>query len=167
MYAARDGETWEGTGNAYTLTLQPNGAAIHNEYTDEHQSYALDDVEFGLRWWLDEVSTEKHGPDSIKPIRLPRQHVVDGLFVMELDIEFRDPPSDVWLGRACRSLSKHDEVNATWTTTSPTDGKLRLASTRDFKDADLWVWMLRAPRVFEHLTGSIRRIHGVPRHWWY
>ncbi len=47
-------ESWEGTGNAYTLTLEPKGATIKPEFgTDtEPRRVSLDDFRDALEDWL-------------------------------------------------------------------------------------------------------------------
>ena len=47
-------ESWEGTGNAFTLTLKPGGATIQPEFgTDtEPRHVSLDDLRDALEDWL-------------------------------------------------------------------------------------------------------------------
>lgn len=47
-------ESWEGTGNAYTLTLEPEGATIQPELgaDTEPRRVSLDDLRDALEDWL-------------------------------------------------------------------------------------------------------------------
>lgn len=51
-------ESWEGTGNAFTLTLKPEGATIQPEFgTDtELRRVSLDDLRDALEDWLARIA---------------------------------------------------------------------------------------------------------------
>jgi hypothetical protein len=53
--ASGDLESWEGTGNAFTLTLTPEGATIQPELgaDTEPRRVSLDDLREALEDWLD------------------------------------------------------------------------------------------------------------------
>lgn len=44
-------ETWEGTGNAFTLTLTPGSAHLYNEYAPEECTLSSADLAAALRGW--------------------------------------------------------------------------------------------------------------------
>ena len=50
-------ESWEGTGNAYTLTLEPEGATIQPEFGEdtEPRRVSLDDLRDALEDWLERM----------------------------------------------------------------------------------------------------------------
>lgn len=52
--ASGDLESWEGTGNAFTLTLTPKGATIQPEFGSdtEPRHVSLDDLREALGGWL-------------------------------------------------------------------------------------------------------------------
>jgi len=52
--ASGDLESWEGTGNAFTLTLKPEGATIQPEFGSdtEPRQVSLDDLREALDDWL-------------------------------------------------------------------------------------------------------------------
>ena len=52
--ASGDLESWEGTGNAFTLTLTPEGATIQPEFGSETEPrhVSLDDLREALEDWL-------------------------------------------------------------------------------------------------------------------
>jgi hypothetical protein len=52
--ASGDLESWEGTGNAFTLTLTPEGARIQPEFGEdtEPRHVSLDDLREALEDWL-------------------------------------------------------------------------------------------------------------------
>ena len=52
--ASGDLESWEGTGNAFTLTLKPDGATIQPEFGSdtEPRHVSLDDLREALDGWL-------------------------------------------------------------------------------------------------------------------
>lgn len=52
--SAGDLENWEGTGNAFTLTLTPEGATIQPEFGSdtEPRRVSLDDLRDALEDWL-------------------------------------------------------------------------------------------------------------------
>ena len=52
--ASGDLESWEGTGNAFTLTLRPEGATIQPEFGSDTEPchVSLDDLREALNGWL-------------------------------------------------------------------------------------------------------------------
>ena len=58
--ASGDLESWEGTGNAFTLTLTPEGATIQPEFGSETEPrhVSLDDLREALEDWLAAIEGE-------------------------------------------------------------------------------------------------------------